>query len=75
MHSDGQTSSQSSPFLFSSRQPQTKVKIENTNVEPIDLSAHGRPWQQVAKAGCAEGLPAFPVLPEEGTAGLSRHES
>lgn len=39
MHSDGQTPSQSSPFLFSSRQQQTKVQTENTNVELIDLSA------------------------------------
>lgn len=64
MHSDGQTPSQSSPFLFSSRQPQTRVKIENTNVEPIDLSGSRRQRPAVQR-GCPHSL----FFLEEGTAG------
>lgn len=63
---DGQESSKPSLLFLSSRQPQARVKIESTNLGRIDLSAHPWPWQQVAMAGCVEGLPVSPDVPRVG---------
>lgn len=52
--------SKHSLFFFSSRQPHMEVEIKDADLGRIILSAHLWPWQQVAMAECAKGLPASP---------------